>query len=100
MGKVKVSLQFLPNMKTNILTEIFLLLEIINSWMINLQQNHMGFKDAGEHGLKREIWESGTTEMRKNREQENGLNELQKANNTVTNTAFFFIIRKSADKKT
>lgn len=86
-------------MKTDILTEIFLLLEIINSWMINLQQNHMGFKDAGEQGLKREISGSGATEICKNREQENGLNEVQKAKNIVTNAAFFIIIRKSADKK-
>lgn len=48
----------------------------------------MGFKGADEHGPKKEIWGSGAIQMHNNREQENGLNELQKAKNIVTNAAF------------
>lgn len=47
--------------------------------MKNLQQNHMSFKGAGEHGLRREIWRSGEIQMHNYREQENSLDELQKA---------------------
>lgn len=68
--------------------------------MANLQQNHLGFKGAGQHGLKKGNWESGIIHMHRNREQENGSNGLQKAKNIVTNIAFFLITRKSADRKT
>lgn len=55
-GKGEVLIILTQYESADILVENFLLLEIINSWMINLQQNHVGFKGAGDHRLKKAIW--------------------------------------------
>lgn len=66
--------------------------------MLNLQQNHIGFKGAGEYTLKKEIWGITAIEMHNIKEPENGLQTAESKNIVANNYLSLYHKKKCRQK--